>query len=132
MTSYAVIDSVVGYCTATNWKVEFSTSFVPPFVTELHFTNLTCFSAANASKKLAASGLAEVKRSSRKFNVKKMKPQIGNGILRRKCEMNMGSKIYRLASRPLRTVCFGIHLLVKVLLVRLIQSRVLGAPHHCE
>jgi len=34
----------------------------------------------------------------------------------------MESKTYRLASRPLRTVCFDIHLLVKVLLVRLKQS----------
>jgi len=53
-----------------------------------------------------------------KFNVKKIKPRIGKGILRRKCEMNMGSKTHRWASRRLRTVCFGIHRLVKVPLVR--------------
>jgi len=51
--------------------------------------------------------------------MKKMKPRIGKGILRRKCEMNMGSKIYRLASRRLRMVCFGTHRFAKVQLVRL-------------
>jgi len=52
-----------------------------------------------------------------------MKPRIGKGILRRNCEMNMGLKgRYRLAARPLRTVCFGMHLLVKLLLFRLKQS----------
>jgi len=54
-----------------------------------------------------------------KFNVKKMKPRIGKGTLRLKCEMNMGSKTHRLASRRLRTVCFGTHRLAKILLVRL-------------
>jgi len=39
-----------------------------------------------------------------KFSVKKMKPRIAKGILRRKCEMNMGSKTYRLASRLGRAV----------------------------
>jgi len=50
---------------------------------------------------------------------KEMKPRIGKGILRRKCEMNMGSKTHRLASTRLRTVCFGTHRLAKVPLVRL-------------
>jgi len=46
-----------------------------------------------------------------------MKPRIDKGILRRKCEMNIESKTRRLASRRLRTVCFGTHRLAKVLLV---------------
>jgi len=76
-----------------------------------------------------------------KFNVKnettdrpcdyKLVTWIGKGIIRRKCEMNVRSKTHRLASRRIRTVCFGTQGLAKVLLVRLKHPE-LGAPNHFE